>query len=84
MDIKRKETSSLTDRCNDHVHVDDWYTYENLTEGSDELLPFVAIYAHVFHYGRVNAIKVMDEIDTTYAFSLLFVKIYCRNGENVL
>lgn len=54
------------------------------TEGSDELLPFVAIYAHVLHYGRVNAIKVMDEIDTTYAFSLLFVEIYCRNGENVL
>ena len=84
MDIKRKETSVLTDRCNDHVHVDDWYPYENLTEGSDELLPFVAIYAHILHYGRVNAIKVMDEIDTTYAFSLLFVEIYCRNGENVL
>lgn len=84
MDIKRKETSFLTDRCNDHVHVDDWYPYENLTEGSDELLPFVAIYAHILHYGRVNTIKVMDKIDTIYAFSLHFAEIYCGNGENVL
>lgn len=58
--------------------------YENLTEGSDELLPFVAIYAHILHYGRVNAIKVMDKIDTIYAFSLYFAEIYCGNGENVL
>ena len=84
MDIKRKETSFLTDRCNDHVLVDDWYPYVKLSVVCDDFLPFVDIFAQILDYGSVYAIKVMDKIDTIYAFSLHFAEIYCGNGENVL